>query len=70
MVYFQIRRSSANFYSGILNDIVLMLLWLIPVIFEGNISLVPMFFDPAIDLISDCYGLHNWIKLENTQKEL
>lgn len=52
----------------ILNDIILMLLWGIPVI-QGNIFLLPMLFNPIINLINDSYGFYNWEKLEKIQTE-
>ena len=69
-LYFQVRRSRASFYFYILNDVVLMLLWGIPVIFEKNLLILPIFFEPVFNLINDIYGVYNWIKLEKKQKNL
>lgn len=65
-VYLIIRRSKYSFYFFVINDIVLMLLWGIPVI-KGNLVLIPMLFNPIINLINDSYGIYNWKKLEEKQ---
>ena len=68
-VYLQIRRSRFNFAFYIINDIVLMFLWGIPVV-QGNMSLMPMLINTIINLINDTYGFYNWNKLEKIQKEI
>lgn len=67
-MYFQVRRSKHSFSFYLVNDIILMLLWGIPVI-KGNLLLFPMFINPIINLISDIYGLYNWKRIEKIQKK-
>lgn len=66
-VYLQIRRSRFSFYFYVINDAILIILWGIPVI-TGNLLLIPMVFNPIINLINDIYGIFNWKKLEKRQK--
>lgn len=33
----------------------------------GTLILIPMVFNPIINLINDLYGIYNWRKLEKTQ---
>lgn len=68
-VYLQIRRSRFSFSFYIINDIILIFLWGIPVI-QGTILLLPMLFNPIINLINDCYGFYNWKKLEKIQNKI
>ncbi len=65
--YLQIRRSRFSFGFYMINDIVLMVLWGIPVL-KGSLFLLPMFLDPTINFINDSYGFYNWKKLEKMQK--
>jgi len=66
-MYFQVRRSKHRFSFYLINDIILMMLWGIPVI-KGNLLLFPMFINPIINFISDIYGLYNWKRMEKIQK--
>lgn len=66
-IYLQIRRSRFSFYFYIINDLILLVLWGIPII-NGNLLVLPMVFNPAINLINDSYGVYNWRRLENKQK--
>ena len=66
-MYFQVRRSKHSFSFYLINDIILMMLWGIPVI-KGNLLLFPMFINPIINFISDIYGLYNWKRMEKIQK--
>lgn len=66
-IYLQIRRSRFSFYFYIINDLILLVLWGIPVI-TGNLLILPMVFNPVINLINDSYGVYNWKRLENKQK--
>lgn len=68
-MYFQVRRSKYSFSCYLINDIILMLLWGIPVI-KGNLLLFPMFINPIINFINDIYGLYNWQRIEKIQKKL
>lgn len=65
-IYLQIRRSRFSFYFYIINDLILIVLWGIPVI-AGNLLILPMVFNPTINLINDSYGVYNWRKLEEKQ---
>ena len=67
-IYLQIRRSRFSFYFYIFNDLILIVLWGIPV-FLGNLLILPMVFNPIINLINDSYGVYNWKRLEEKQKE-
>ncbi len=66
-VYLQIRRSKYSFSFYIVNDIILMFLWGIPVV-RGSFILFPMLLNPTINLINDTYGFYNWKKTEKVQK--
>ena len=68
-IYLQVRRSRFSFYFYIINDFILMVLWGIPVAY-CNISVLPMLFNPIINLINDCYGIYNWKKLDIMQKTM
>jgi len=65
-IYLGVRRSKYSFYFYVVNDLILILLWGIPVV-TGTIILIPMVFNPLINLINDLYGIYNWKKLENMQ---
>ena len=66
-VYLQIRRSKYSFSFYMVNDIILMFLWGIPVV-RGSYILFPMLLNPTINLINDAYGFYNWKKTEKIQK--
>lgn len=66
-IYLGIRRSKFSFYFYVINDIILILLWGIPVV-KGSLILLPMVFNPLINLINDMYGIYNWKRLENEQR--
>lgn len=65
-IYLGVRRSKYSFYFYVVNDFILILLWGIPVV-TGTIMLIPMVFNPLINLINDVYGIYNWKKLERIQ---
>lgn len=65
-IYLSVRRSKYSFYFYVINDFILILLWGIPVV-TGTIILLPMVFNPLINLINDIYGIYNWKKLEKMQ---
>lgn len=67
-VYLLLRRSKYGFYFYVINDLVLIALWGVPLL-TGNLGLIAMFLNPVINLINDCYGIYNWRKLEKTQME-
>lgn len=66
-VYLQIRRSKYSFSFYMVNDVILMFLWGIPVV-RGSYILFPMLLNPTINLINDAYGFYNWKKTEKIQK--
>lgn len=57
--YLITRRSKYSFLFYIGNDIILILLWGLPVL-QGDLSLLPILIDPFILLLNDSYGLKNW----------
>lgn len=57
--YLIVRRSKYSFLFYMANDVILILLWGMPVI-QGSLLLLPMLIDPVILLINDSYGLRNW----------
>jgi len=67
-VYLGVRRSKYSFYFYVVNDLILILLWGIPVI-TGTIILILMVFNLLINLINDLYGIYNWKKLEKMRGE-
>lgn len=66
-VYLQIRRSRYSFSFYLINDIILIILWGVPV-FKGNFILFPMVINPIINFINDSYGFYNWKKIEKIQR--
>jgi len=68
-IYLGVRRSKYSFHFYVFNDLILILLWGMPVI-SGEIILIPMVFNPIINLINDIYGIHNWKKLEMVQNNV
>ena len=67
-VYLLARRSKYGFISYIINDLILIALWGIPVI-QGNWLLLPMLINPIVNLINDTYGVINWTRMQKSQKE-
>lgn len=65
-IYLLVRRSKYSFIFYLLNDIILIILWGLPVV-AGNFLLIPMIIDPLALLISDTYGSFNWNKIEKEQ---
>lgn len=59
--YLIARRNKFSFLFFILNDIILILLWGIPVI-QGDLTLIPMLLNPSLLFINDIYGFKNWSK--------
>lgn len=66
--YLVARRSKYGFLFYIGNDIILFILWGIPVLY-GEIILIPMLFNPIINLINDSYGWSSWNKREKRRIE-
>lgn len=67
-MYLSFRRSKYYFYFYFINDIVVIILWG-ALVLKGNLLLLPMVFNPAINLLNDSYGIYNWCKLEKIQKK-
>lgn len=65
-IYLIARRSKYSFLFYIINDIILLILWGIPVI-TGNLLLITMVIHPLALLINDIYALFSWKKLEKEQ---
>ena len=66
-IYLQIRRSKSSFVFYMLNDIIIIILWGIPVM-NKEFLLLPMFLHSIILCINDIYGLYNWKKLAKLQE--
>ena len=64
--YLLSRRSKYAFLSYIIIDVLLILLWGIPII-QGNLLVIAMLANPLINLINDAYGLISWSKHEKVQ---
>ena len=62
--YLVARRSKYGFLFYMGNDIILIVLWGIPILC-GNFALIPMVCEPIINLINDTYGWRSWNKREN-----
>ena len=67
-VYLSFRRSKYSFLLYVVNDIVLILLWGIPVL-NGQLNLIPILLNPIINMINDSYEIYNWKRLEKIQKK-
>ena len=65
--YLTARRSEYGFVGFIINDIILITLWSIPVI-GRNTNLIPVLLCPVLLLINDIYGVYNWRRIKNKQK--
>ena len=65
--YLTARRSEYGFIGFIINDIILIILWGIPVI-GGNLSIIPILICPVLLLINDIYGVYNWRRIKIKQK--
>lgn len=57
--YLIVRRSKFSFLFYVANDIILVILWGIPLL-QGDFSLMPILIEPVILLINDSYGWKNW----------
>ena len=65
--YLTARRSEYGFVGFIINDIILIVLWSIPVI-NGNTNIIPILLCPTLLLINDIYGVYNWKRIKNKQR--
>lgn len=61
--YLIVRRNKYSFLFYIVNDLILVILWGIPVL-QGDFTLIPILIDPVLLLINDSYGWKNWNKNE------
>lgn len=66
--YLTARRSEYGFVGFIINDLILITLWGLPVI-KGSLNLIPVLLCPLLLLINDIYGVYNWKKLKEKQSE-
>ncbi len=64
--YLTASRSEYGFIGFIINDIILITLWSIPVV-NGDHNLIPVLLCPVLLLINDIYGVYNWKKIKNKQ---
>ena len=64
--YLTARRSEHGFIGFIINDIILIILWSIPVI-KGNTNIIPVLLCPVLLFINDIYGVYNWKKIKINQ---
>ena len=67
-VYLLARRSKYGFVSYIVNDLILIVLWGIPVLY-GNLLVLAMLINPIVNLVNDSYGVINWTRLQKKQKD-
>lgn len=67
-VYLLMRRCKWNQVAFLINDFIVPILWLFLVI-QGDLSFLPMCIYHIFQITYDVYGLIEWIKLENKQKE-
>lgn len=61
--YLVARRSKFGFLFYMGNDIIMLILWGLPVVL-GNLTLIPMMVNPVINFINDTYGWRSWNKRE------
>jgi len=59
--YLLVRRSKYSFIVYIINAVILLILWGIPVL-NGDYLLIPMVFDACLLLVNDIYGFKSWAK--------
>lgn len=67
--YLTARRCEHGFIGFIINDIILIVLWGIPVI-NGELNIIPVLICPVLLLINDIYGVYNWKRIKDNQKTL
>ena len=66
--YFEARRSEWSLFCYIANDLVIIILWLIPIT-QGQTELLSVLLGPILLLINDIYGSYNWKRLKKQQKQ-
>lgn len=67
-LYFGARRSEIAFYFYLLNDIIIIMLWVQPIL-NGQHAVFSAILSPIILFINDIYGTYNWRRLKKEQKE-
>ena len=67
--YLTARRCEHGFIGFIINDLILIILWSIPVI-NGELNIIPVLICPVLLLINDIYGVYNWKRIKDNQKTL
>lgn len=65
--YLTARRSEYGFIGFIINDLILIVLWGIPVV-TGSLSIITVALCPVLLLINDIYGAYNWRRIKLEQK--
>ncbi|MBO6195385.1 MAG: nicotinamide mononucleotide transporter [Bacilli bacterium] len=68
-LYFGSRRSEICYYFYILNDIVGIALWIMPIL-NGEKAMFSVIFGPILLFVNDIYGIYNWKKLKKKQREV
>lgn len=66
--YLTARRSEHGFIGFIINDLILIVLWGLPIA-AGNLSIMTVALCPVLLLINDIYGVYNWRRIKKEQKE-
>ncbi len=67
LTYLFARRSEYGFIGYVINDIIIIVLWGLPVI-RGDVSVIPVLLCPVLLLINDTYGVHNWREIKRRQR--
>lgn len=57
--YLLVRRCKYTFLFYLVNSVILLVLWGLPVL-EGNMLLLPMVFDGILLFVNNIYGLYSW----------
>lgn len=65
-LYFGSRRSEIAFYFYLLNDIIIIMLWVQPIL-NGESAVFSAILSPVLLFINDIYGTYNWKRLKRTQ---
>jgi len=68
-LYFGSRRSEICYYFYILNDIVGITLWIMPIL-NGEKAMFSVIFGPILLFVNDIYGIYNWKRLKKKQREV
>lgn len=57
--YLLVRRCKYTFVFYLVNSVILLILWGVPVL-NGNMLLLPMVFDGMLLFVNNIYGLYSW----------